>query len=140
MSVGTVLMTLVPVNDQAIAEVWVGHKDAGFVHEGQRVKLKLSAYSFQKYGMVDGVVEHISPDASDQPGGNGKEGNGDVPALSAYRARIALDTQYLEAEGKQYSLRPGMQVVAEIKLGQRKVIGYLLSPVRGTIQEAGRER
>jgi len=37
-------------------------------------------------------------------------------------------------------LTPGMQVAAEIHLGQRSVIEYLLSPIQKVAQEAGRER
>ena len=33
-----------------------------------------------------------------------------------------------------------MQVVAEIHLGRRTVLEYLLSPVQKTVNEAGRER
>jgi hypothetical protein len=33
-----------------------------------------------------------------------------------------------------------MQVTAEIHLGERRVIEYLLSPIRKTLLEAGRER
>ena len=35
---------------------------------------------------------------------------------------------------------PGMQVNAEIHLGTRSVIEYLLSPVQKVAHEAGRER
>lgn len=65
-SPGTVLMTLVPNNEALQAEVWVKNSDAGFVYEGQKVKVKLSAYPFQKYGMVDGKVLHVSADATDK--------------------------------------------------------------------------
>jgi hemolysin D len=58
-SPGTVLMTLVPSNEELNAEVWLKNEDAGFVHQGQLVKLKLMAYPFQKYGMLEGVVEHV---------------------------------------------------------------------------------
>lgn len=142
-SAGTVLLTLVPQADNAVAEVWVSNEDAGFVHEGQKVKVKLSAYTFQKYGMVNGTVHEVSADATDQPTASIEQENTASKSHqqpSAYRARIHLDTQYLEAKGERYSLRPGMQVVAEIKLGRRKVIEYLLSPITGTVQEAGRER
>lgn len=142
-SAGTVLMTLVPKSDNALAEVWVTNEDAGFVREGQSVKVKLSAYTFQKYGMVDGVVEDVSADATDQPGQAAAEEGAFTKSKqtpSAYKARVRLKTQFLEVKGERYDLRPGMQVVAEIKLGQRKVIEYLLSPITGTVQEAGRER
>lgn len=37
-------------------------------------------------------------------------------------------------------LNPGMQVVAEIHLGTRSVLEYVLSPVRKAWHEAARER
>jgi len=65
-SPGTVLMTLVPNNEALQAEVWLKNEDAGFVHAGQQVKVKLSSYPFQKYGMVDGTVLQVSADATDR--------------------------------------------------------------------------
>jgi hemolysin D len=58
----------------------------------------------------------------------------------AYRTLVDLDNQVLEADGAKYSIAPGMQVSAEIHLGTRTVLEYLLSPVRKAFQEAGRER
>jgi HlyD family secretion protein len=46
----------------------------------------------------------------------------------------------VEADGQRYSLAPGMQVSAEIHLGTRTVLEYLLSPVSKAFQEAARER
>jgi HlyD family secretion protein len=37
-------------------------------------------------------------------------------------------------------LTPGMQVAAEIHLGQRSVMEYLLSPIAKVAHEAARER
>ncbi|MDO8931625.1 MAG: HlyD family type I secretion periplasmic adaptor subunit, partial [Rhodocyclaceae bacterium] len=62
---GTVLLTLVPREETLRAEVWVSNEDIGFVREGQPVKIKLAAFPFQKYGMVEGRVEHVSADAAD---------------------------------------------------------------------------
>ncbi|MFZ5556094.1 MAG: HlyD family type I secretion periplasmic adaptor subunit [Pseudomonadota bacterium] len=141
-SPGTVLMTLVPHDEPLQAEVYVKNEDVGFVHRDQRVKLKLSAYPFQKYGMMDGTVVHVGPDAADQPGSQGKPG-GDAsegtPGLR-YKALVRLDAQHLETDGKRLRLSPGMQVIAEIHQGQRTVMEYLLSPVQKAFQEAGRER
>ncbi len=58
----------------------------------------------------------------------------------AFRALVDLKDQQLKSDGQRYPLAPGMQVVAEIKLGQRTVLEYLLSPVTKAFQEAGRER
>lgn len=40
-------------------------KDIGFVRPGQPVKLKVSSYTSQKYGMTNGVAEQVSTDTSD---------------------------------------------------------------------------
>jgi hemolysin D len=135
---GTILMTLVPMDESLTAEVWLSNEDAGLVRPGQPVKLKLAAYQFQKYGMLDGKVEQVAADATDK-----SDGNTDVPkqqAPLAYRTSVVLDKQRLVANGVPYRLAPGMQVAAEVNLGSRTVLEYLLSPVQKTMQEAGRER
>ena len=142
---GMILMTLVPRNEPMQAEVLVANLDAGSVERGQPVKLKLSAYPFQEYGMIDGTVSQVSPDATE--GGNAAErkavqGEAGQPELppGGYRTHVTLKRPYLESDGKRYRLTPGMQVAAEIRLGTRTVMEYLLSPVRKTVGEAGRER
>jgi len=46
----------------------------------------------------------------------------------------------LHLEGRRYPLTPGMELVAEINLGRRTALEYILSPVQKTWREAGRER
>jgi HlyD family secretion protein len=137
LSPGTVLMTIVPAGQPLSAEVWVTNQDRGFIHEGQAVKLKISPYPFQKYGMVDGVVKHISADATEQQ-------NQDPAASAApqhrFRSIVELKTQHLDADGVRHQLSPGMQVDAEIELGDRTVLEYILSPVRKAFHEAAHER
>ncbi len=137
---GTVVMTLVPGGDGVLAEVWVSHLDAGMVEAGQFARLKFTAYPFQRYGMLDGRVRHISPDASEPAEQKNAKNAGiqDQPA-SGFRALIELPGPFLQAQGKRHRLSPGMQVSAEIKLGTRTVMEYLLSPVQKTLHEAGRE-
>jgi HlyD family secretion protein len=106
------------------------------------VKIKLSPYPFQKYGMLEGEVVHVGPDAAE---GDGQQANKD-PAKEkpvsqmAYKALVSLGTQVLEAQHERHKLMPGMQVVAEIDQGQRTVMEYLLSPVQKTLYDSGRER
>jgi HlyD family secretion protein len=144
-SPGTVLMSLVPSNEPLQAEVWLKNADAGFVHQGQAVKIKLMAYPFQKYGMIDGEVLQVSADATDKSSANNgqNDADGNQAAGSAqlsYRTLIKLDQQHLLLEQKKLGLTPGMQVAAEIKLADQTVMQYLLSPVRKAFHEAGRER
>lgn len=138
---GTILMTLVPVNEPMQAEVMVSNLDAGFVQPGQPARLRFVTYPFQKYGMADGKVLHVSPDAA-EPNEFGKAARGSetAPVMAGYRTLVALELPYLEADGRRYRLSPGMQVAAEIHLGTRTVLEYLLSPVRRIAHEAGRER
>lgn len=139
---GTVLLTLVPQDEILQAEVWVSNEDIGFVRQGQPVKLKFAAFPFQKYGMVEGTVEHVSADAADNNTGNG---NSQTDAAKknqplVYKALIALKQMNLEMDEQRFMLSAGMQTNAEIKLGDRTVMEYLLSPVRKAWHEAGRER
>lgn len=141
-SPGTVLMVLVPYNEPLQAEVYINNEDVGFVYEGQHVKVKLAAYPFQKYGMIEGRVSHIGADASDFGAGQSnfaKESPSMAEGLK-YKGIIALDSRYLENDSDRMQLSPGMQVIADIHLGQRTVMEYLLSPVQKAWKEAGRER
>lgn len=51
-----------------------------------------------------------------------------------------MESPYLEHDGKRFPLTAGMQVSAEVNLGNRTVMEYLLSPVQKTVHEAGREK
>jgi HlyD family secretion protein len=144
-SPGTILMTLVPKDEILKAEVWVSNEDVGFIHNGQDTKVKLASYQFQKYGMVAGHVANLSADATDnspQGAGQASQPNNKSPNGQpfAYRALINLKAQELVVNGVRHALSPGMQVTAEIHLGTRTILEYLLSPVTGAFQEAGRER
>ena len=143
-SPGTILMTIVPVGEKLRAEVWVSNDDIGFVHAAQGAKIKLAAFQFQKYGMVHGAVAQVSADATEAPNPNtrsgGLAGRDRAAGPLAFRTLIDLEQQHIESDGHRYTLAPGMQVLAEIHLGERTVMEYLLSPVRKAFHEAGRER
>ena len=87
-------------------------------------------------------MRRISPDASDAADARTERRAGEQLSTtgSGYRTLVSLNTPYLEADGKRYPLSPGMQVTAEINLGTRTVLEYILSPVQRTLHEAGRER
>jgi HlyD family secretion protein len=141
-SPGTVLLTLVPHGEELQAEVMVKNLDVGFVRPGQTAKVKFVAFPFQKYGMLDGEVVRVSADASETQ--NGRNDETDVDGKSAtrgaYRARIALPAQRIVRDAAELKLVSGMQVTAEIRLGERSVLEYLLAPVQKAWHEAARER
>ena len=141
---GTILMTLVPEGDKLIAEVWLSNQDVGFVRPGQEAKLKLVAFQFQKYGLVQGTVAHVNVDATEAPSANTRSdalsGRDRPMGPLAFRTLVELASQDLNAGGRRYPLQPGMQVSGEIHLGTRTVLEYLLSPVQKAFHEAARER
>ena len=141
---GTIVLTLVPENEPLVAEVLIKNDDVGFVHLGQKVRVKLVAYPFQKYGMLDGEVIHLGADAQD-PGGQSAAAPKDAASAKAagvlsYKAMVKLSAQTLKSQGNALKLVPGMQVMAEINQGQRTVMEYLLSPVQKAFHESARER
>ena len=136
-SPGTVVLTLVPQNEPLVAEVWVTNADAGFVQTDQKARIKVAAYPFQKYGLIDGVVEQVSADAQDRPGA--PEGTTKPLSELAYRARVRLITLDTDP-GRRLKLVPGMAVTAEVHIGRRTVLEYLLSPIQKAASEAARER
>jgi HlyD family secretion protein len=136
---GAVLVTIVPSGEPLEADVLVRNEDAGFVRSGQRVQLKVVAYPFQKYGLVEGIVLRVGPDSSEPAPARVADDAG-APMPGSYRARIALDVQSLAYDGDRLPLASGMLAAAEIHLGRRPVLDYLLAPVRKAWHESARER
>jgi hemolysin D len=138
-SPGTILLTLVPHDEPLQAEVFVSNADMGFIQVGQPVKIKIAAYPFQKFGLLDGVVQQLSADAVDTKDlSAGKVGS--APELLQYRALVTLQKQNFDRFASDLPLSAGMQVNAEIHTGRRTLLEYLLSPIQRVTHEAARER
>lgn len=122
------LLVVVPYGALTV-EVKVLNKDAGFVHRGQDVAVKLEAFPFTRYGTVPGRIQSISTDAVD-----------DKKLGPVYIARVALLRSTINRGDRVAPLGPGMTVTADIRTGKRSIISYLMSPIDETRLEAGRER
>jgi hemolysin D len=134
---GTILLTLVPQGEPLVAEAWISNADAGFVRVDQKARIKVAAYPFQKYGMIEGAVRQIGADAQEKTENSGIARSSQEPA---YRALLSLEGSHPEDRDKRQALVPGMLITAEIHLGTRSVWEYLLSPLQRVGHEAGRER
>ena len=134
---GALLMNIVPQAEALQAEVVLANEDVGFVAAGQKVQVKIAAFPFTKYGLMQGSVLHVGADASDP-----KQSNAPQAAALTYRALVKLDGQQLTRYngGAALALNAGMAVVVEIHQGKRTVMEYLLSPVMKVRAEAARER
>jgi HlyD family secretion protein len=141
---GGVLLTLVPQNEPLRAEVYVRNEDVGFVREGQSVRLKVAAYPFTKYGLLEGTVRTLAADASVLNGQNASRTRDPNLAAreesSVFKAIVELHAQQLRTNDLHLPIMAGMIVQAEINEGSRTVLEYLLSPVRRVANEAAGER
>jgi hemolysin D len=146
------LLTLVPTDAPVLIEATVANDDIGFVAAGQPVEVKVKTFPFTRYGLLHGRVLDVSRDAVRQESsaapkqgkaansGDDTEGkNLDAPS-SGYVAHVALNRTSLDVDGHAVALTPGMEITAEIKTGRRRVISYLLSPLRRYAHNAMVER
>jgi HlyD family secretion protein len=140
---GQPLLTLVPSDAPLEIEADIAGRDNGFVHLGDPVAIKLDTFSFSQYGMLEGRVRTISPDsvtAQDEarnPSGALAMSPGEIEPY--FRARISIDKVALHGIPGGFHLRPGMPATADIKVGQRTVLKYLLGSVLPVAQEGMRE-
>ena len=140
LSVGSVvreaepLFTLVPLGAQLEAEVQIDSVDIGYIKQDAPVHLKVDAFSFMKHGMLDGRVRTISQDSFKRET-NDKSGGG----LDAYYLSRIPYSGKLSKLPDGARLLPGMTVSAEIVVGKRTVMSYLLYPLTRAMDEAIRE-
>ncbi len=125
------LVTLVPTDAKIEAEVNIEPKDIGQVKINDDVRIKLDSFQFQIHGTLAGKVRMISEDTFQEQGMAGAKQN-------FYRARIIISGK-LDNVPKNFRLIPGMQVTAEIKVGKRRIITYLLHPLVKALDESIRE-
>ncbi len=151
---GQPLMIIVPERARLIVEALVPSAEIGFVAEGDTVVVKADAFPFTRYGTFSGKVASISEEAvtiRDAQGlqdpasiasGQAASLPSGVPTVNGlfYIARIALDSDELKTTSHPLKLEAGMTVRAEIKTESRRVIDYILSPVREVLDEAGHEK
>ena len=123
------LMIVVPSGSGLEVEAKLLNKDAGFVHVGQPVAVKLEAYPFTRYGTVAGRINGVSRDAV-----------ADSKLGSVYNVRITLERNIIVVDGRDIVLSPGLAATADIRTGSRRIITYLLSPLQTATSQAGRER
>lgn len=123
------LLSIVPDNEPLEVEATVFNKDIGFVRPGQRATIKLESFPYTRYGYIEGVVESISHDAIQ-----------DENLGLVYQARVKMATTAMDVNGVTVHLTSGMALTAEINTGKRRVIDYILDPLRAGVGEAMRER
>jgi len=127
------LFTLVPLDAELEAEVRIDSLDVGHVKVGDPAKLKLDAFPFQQHGTLSAEVRTISEDAFR------RDANSPAmePGMDAYYiSRIKLGKDKLKKLAEKARLLPGMTLSAEIVVGKRSIISYLLWPLTKALDES----
>jgi hemolysin D len=140
---GEQLITLVPADAPLEVEANIAGHDDGFVHVGAPVAIKFDTFPSSQYGLAYGRVRTISADSFTAQD-SAKTRSGSVPVNPGntdpfYRARIILDDMKLHGVPAGFHLGPGMPVTADIKVGKRTVLAYLLGRILPVISEGMRE-
>jgi hemolysin D len=131
------LLVVIPEHAQVMAEVELENKDVGFVNEGQAAVIKLEPFPFTRYGTLQATVTTLSADAvvdEKRP----KNESGQTPTY--FPARLTLAAGQINIDGRSVHLSPGMNVTAEIHTGERRIIDYLISPLKKHLSESATER
>jgi adhesin transport system membrane fusion protein len=131
---GDELMQIAPTENDLVVEAKVYPADIGLLRLGLPVAIKVDAFDYSIYGMLDGELTYISPDTLSEQGVNGQ-----TQTYYRVRARIA-PPQEGNDKTRRISVKPGMTVSIDIRTGTRSVLGYLGKPLSRAFSGAMNER
>jgi membrane fusion protein, adhesin transport system len=117
------LLTIVPDTQEMLAEVKIKPEEIAKLHIGQTVKLKVTAFDYSIYGDLNGKIVNISPDTIKD-----KDTNEDH-----YLIYVRTDKNYL-LDNKKYKIKIGMTVSADVLVGKKTIMSFLLKPILKTTQ------
>ncbi|MCL4067137.1 HlyD family efflux transporter periplasmic adaptor subunit [Pseudomonas sp. GX19020] len=118
---GESIMEVTPIDDQLMIETKVSPRDVAFIAPGMPASVKITAYDFSTYGDLRGTVSQISGDTVDEQTANGVQ--------AYYRVMVTTEKSYLERNGEELPIRPGMVAQVDIESGRRSVLSYLTRPI-----------
>ena len=99
------------------------------MHQGQAAVIKVETFPFTKYGTIDAEVMNVSNDATP-----------DKNLGLVYQAKVKMFKTVMQVENKTVNLTPGMAVTVEVKMGKRRLIEFIMSPLLKYKSESVRER
>jgi adhesin transport system membrane fusion protein len=135
---GQSILEIVPTEDEMLVEAYVKPSEVAFLKVGQPAVVKLTAYDFNKYGGLDGVLEHLSPDTlRDEK--QKKPGNPVELEEGLYRILVRVKESPDVRNGLRLTPSPGMTATVEIRTGYKTVLEYIFRPLQNVTQ-ALRER
>lgn len=128
---GQALVEIVPLDETLQIEAYVKPSDIAFIHANQRVKVKITAYEYSRYGALNGRVTRIAAGASPRPGPNPNTGVSQRNASeeSVFIIEARTEGSLLDIDGRPVDIIPGMIAEVDIIAGRRTILNYLMQPV-----------
>ncbi|TAE61305.1 MAG: HlyD family efflux transporter periplasmic adaptor subunit [Nostocales cyanobacterium] len=122
---GEELLSILPEGEEMLLEVKVLNRDIGFIGQGMKAKVKLATFPFQEFGVVDGEVIQVSPNAVV-----------DEKLGLVFPTRIKLNKHYMNVRGKKVEFTPGMVANAEIVTRKKSILTFIVEPITRRFSEA----
>ncbi|PZQ48679.1 MAG: HlyD family type I secretion periplasmic adaptor subunit [Micavibrio aeruginosavorus] len=123
------LMEIVPTDDKLKIIARVPPSEIAFLHPGQKVKVKISAYDPQRYGSLDGELVRIGANSV-------RDGEDNI----FFEIEVRTNENHLGTAEKPLPITPGMVAQVEIITGERSILEYLMKPVLRAKDRALTER
>ena len=137
---GQNILEIVPTQDEMLIEAYVKSAEVAFLRVGQPAIIKLTAYDFNRYGGLTGVLEQLSPDTLRDESKPRKPGSNPIDLEEGYyRLIVRITDKSPERHGIVMAPLPGMTASVEIVTGKKTVLEYLFRPLQ-SVTQAMRER
>ena len=112
------LAVIVPPDSPLLIKALVSSRDVGFITPSMKVSIKIDTFEFQKYGIIDGELTHVSKDSIE-----------DQYMGLMYETLVRPERISLRVDGQESEITNGMGVTAEIKVGKRRIIEFFIYPL-----------
>jgi adhesin transport system membrane fusion protein len=130
---GEELLQIVPAGDDLLVEVRIRPQDIAHLKPGLPAQVKIDAYDYTIYGMLDGTLSYISPDTLEE----GLRAN----EQPYYRGLVTTrGLQFRKRPQEALEIQPGMTASVDIVTGRNTVLRYMTKPLIKTVAGAMGER
>lgn len=124
---GQQIATLIPEGKPTLVDVEIPADQIGFIAVGMAAHVKVLTFDYTRFGTIPATVASISASSLKRD---------DARAAPYFQVRLALDPQSVNHLPADRPLQPGMSVMADIKLGEKSVMSFLLKPLRSLSDRA----
>jgi len=119
------ILAILPANETLIARLLIPSRAAGFVQDGQAVRLMFDSFPFQQFGTQAGRVISMTDAAIESRNINSPI----KPSGPVFIAKVALDKNSITAFGKEQPLQADMLLTADIIQARRSIFEWMLEPL-----------